>query len=82
VNLFLFYPIYSPFFGQPQWGLEDNDRPDVGAARLNQTSENGGIFGMFFLAQPDLELANFAIEELEEILWTWMAEFTRKVQFK
>ncbi len=56
--------------------LEENVKPVRGAARLNQTSENEGMFGRFFLANPDFELANFEIEELEEILWKWVAEYT------
>jgi hypothetical protein len=42
------------------------------AARNNQTSEEDGIFGRFFLSQPDFEIANFEIEELEEVLWIWV----------
>jgi hypothetical protein len=57
--------------------LEENVKPVRGAARLNQTSEDEGMFGRFFLARPDFELANFEIEELEEILWKWMAEHTK-----
>ncbi len=55
---------------------EENVKPVVGAARVNQTSENEGMFGRFFLAWPDFELANFEIEELEDILWQWVAEYT------
>lgn len=55
---------------------EENVRAVVGHARVNQTSENEGMFGRFFLARPDFELANFEIEELEEILWAWVAEYT------
>ncbi len=56
--------------------LEENVKVVRGAARVNQTSENEGMFGRFFLARPDFELANFEIEELEEILWKWVAEYT------
>jgi hypothetical protein len=56
--------------------LPDNVKVVEGAARVNQTSENEGMFGRFFLARPDFELANFEIEELEEILWKWVAEYT------
>src|SRR5213078_2831669 len=56
--------------------LEENVRPVRAAARRNQTSENEGMFGRFFLARPDFELANFEIKELEEILWQWVAEYT------
>src|SRR5258708_33854015 len=57
--------------------LEDNVKVVEGAARVNQTSKNEGMFGRFFLARPDFELANFEIEELEEILWKWVAEYTK-----
>ncbi len=56
--------------------LPDNVKVVVGAARVNQTSENEGMFGRFFLARPDFELTNFEKEELEEILWKWVAEYT------
>lgn len=56
--------------------LQENVKVVVGAARINQTSGNEGMFGRFFLARPDFELANFAIEELEEILWNWVVEHT------
>jgi hypothetical protein len=56
--------------------LQENVKVVVGATRVNQTSENEGMFGRFFLARPDFELANFEKEELEEILWKWVAEYT------
>ncbi len=55
---------------------EENVKVVVGHARVNQTSENEGMFGRYFLARPDFELANFEIKELEEILWQWVAEYT------
>ncbi len=55
---------------------DENVKVVVGAARVNQTSENEGMFGRFFLARPDFELANFEKEELEEVLWKWVAEDT------
>jgi hypothetical protein len=42
------------------------------AAKNNQTSEDDGIFGTFFLSNPDFEFENFEIEELEEVLWKWV----------
>jgi hypothetical protein len=56
--------------------LDENIKVVSNAARINQTSENEGMFGRFFLARRDFELANFEIEELEEILWKWVAEST------
>jgi hypothetical protein len=50
----------------PMWKIMES------AARNNQTSEDDGIFGRFFLAKPDFEFANFEREELEEVLWTWI----------
>jgi hypothetical protein len=52
--------------------VRENVRILESAARNNQTCEDEGIFGRFFLSDPDLEFANFEIEELEEVLWTWV----------
>lgn len=52
--------------------LEDNVRIMERAAKNNQLSEDKGIFGRFFLSKPDFEFANFEMEELEEVLWTWV----------
>src|SRR5437588_3183945 len=52
--------------------VRENVRILESAARNNQTSEDDGIFGRFFLATPDFEFANFEREELEEVLWTWV----------
>lgn len=54
--------------------LVDNVRVIANRARINQTSPNEGMFGRFFLAEPDFECANFEIEELEEVLWKWVAQ--------
>ena len=49
--------------------VDDNVRVLRSAARNNQTNEDDGIFGSFFLSDPDFEFANFEVEELEEVLW-------------
>jgi hypothetical protein len=50
----------------------ENVRILESAAKNNQTSEDDGIFGTFFLSNPDFEFENFEIEELEEVLWKWV----------
>ncbi len=52
--------------------VRENVRILERAARNNQADEVEGIFGRFFLSKPDLEFANFDIEELEEVLWNWV----------
>lgn len=52
--------------------LPDNVRIMENAAKKNQLAEDEGMFGRFFLSKPDFEFANFEIEELEEVLWTWI----------
>src|SRR5712692_10036617 len=52
--------------------VRENVRILESAARNNQAREDDGIFGRFFLSQPDFEFANFEIEELEEVLWKWV----------
>ena len=52
--------------------VPDNVRILESAAKNNQISEDDGIFGAFFLSDPDFEFANFEKEELEEILWKWV----------
>ncbi len=49
--------------------VEDNVRVLRSAARNNQTTKDEGIFGSFFLSDPDFEFDNFEVEELEEVLW-------------
>jgi hypothetical protein len=50
----------------------ENMRILESAARNNQTSQDDGIFGRFFLSKPDFEFENFDIEELERVLWNWV----------
>ena len=52
--------------------VRENMRILESAARNNQTSEDDGLFGRFFLSVPDFEFANFEREELEEVIWTWV----------
>ncbi len=54
--------------------VDDNVRVLRSAARNNQTSEDDGIFGRYFLSDPDFEFANFEVEELEEVLWKLAGE--------
>jgi len=51
----------------------DGDRSD-NARALRKAAEDDEICGMFFLAEPDFEFENFAISELEEILWGMAVE--------
>ncbi len=52
--------------------VRENVRILESAARNNQTSEDDGLFGRFFVSKPDFEFANFDVEELEEVLWKWV----------
>lgn len=52
--------------------VRENVRMLESAARHNQTSDTDGLFGRFFLSYPDFEIANFELEELEEVFWNWV----------
>lgn len=52
--------------------VRENIRIMESAARNNQTSEDDGIFGRYFLSKPDFEFENFEVKELEEIFWNWV----------
>ena len=46
----------------------DNDRSDFVRTVRNAAAQDQ-ICGLFFILEPDFELANFSIDELGEIIW-------------
>lgn len=50
------------------WVSVDGDRDDYVRA-VRKAAEADEICGMFYVAEPDFELANFTLAELEEVLW-------------
>ena len=51
----------------------DGDRADF-IRVVRRAAEDDDFCGMFFISEPDFEFQNFTIDELEDILWTYLSQ--------